>query len=383
MFLGILECFHTDLVLSIYIHLQFSTFSHAKLLLGLDYFAIVFLCLLVIGMAVLYSFMFYTVHRLTKAYFEHSVIEIKDMPNEKFAHWLADKKPEGNFFQRNLNVLLLLRDVFNCTVLMGCYSNVLLVMILVSSVHFAFALLAIVCKPYQSPYQNLLLIITESSYLVLDLLFLGNIIGRKMSPQMRYYAMGFSMIGVVMLIIISNIGIIAYHKSKDVINLFKGQNQAVEAAKVEEHINQSIKNEVSHGAIINADDSSGVRLEKLDSPEAGNSPPSGKKRNLIQAIKHIRKTTLTRPAHVKQQAKENILGALEAEGGSEQQAAGAAKEISAFPPAEAGDHLAHASLRDVHVRRRDGEKKPSKIVGRSKRIIKSKPPTDHTNTNNA
>ena len=280
-----MESFNVDIILSVYIHLQFSTFSKGKFLVALDYLAIIFLCFLVIGVVLLYVFMITTVHRLTKAYIEHSVIEIKDMPNERFTHWLSDKKPDGNFYQRNLNVLQLLKDAFNCTVLMTFYSNPIFVMIFVTAVQFAFTLLAIVCKPYQSRPQNTLLIIIESSYLILDILFISNIVGRKMSTQMRYYAMGFSMIGVVMLIIIASLAISTYQKYRDIINFFKVPSK-VEPILAKPQIDSSKVSDSNNG------DSELLDLEKRESQSAQVSPKHPQKK-ILETIKQAKRKTVT------------------------------------------------------------------------------------------
>lgn len=201
-----------DILLSIVIHIMFrDTVSSSGL--NLRYVAIVFVSLLAMGLISLYLLMGYTVNRLTKAYREYGILEIRDMKDEKLRFWVEDKVMTGNVFQRHFSLLMMLKDVWVCLNLLALYTNTLAMMSLLLLVQLVFSILASMYPPFTIKWQNTVMQITQWSYVVLDFLFILNEV-LAITPEQRYFFIGFSMIACVIVTMVANVGIGTYQNMK-------------------------------------------------------------------------------------------------------------------------------------------------------------------------
>ena len=201
-----------DILLSIVIHIMFrDTVSSSGL--NLRYVAIVFVSLLAMGLISLYLLMAYTVNRRTKAYTEYGILEIRDMKDEKLRFWVVDKVMTGNVFQRHFNLLMMLKDVWVCLNLLALYTNTLAMMCLLLLVQLVFSILASLFPPFTIKWQNTVMQITQWSYVALDFMFILNEI-LTLTPEQRYFFIGFSMIGCVIVTMVANVGIGTYQNMR-------------------------------------------------------------------------------------------------------------------------------------------------------------------------
>lgn len=200
------ESFHLDTVMAVMLHVgQRDGVSHRGL--NWRYFSIVAVSAIALGLAGLYLFMAHCVSRLTETYGSAVVVKVEHMKGVKYRFWLEDKKPDGNFFQRHFNLVLLLKDVYISTVLYCLYEQPLVLVVLLVLMQLPLTGLAIRFPPYLDSKDNRLLCITQCLYLLLNLLFFLNIAAAdRMSAKARYYVVGFMMIAIVLSIILANIG---------------------------------------------------------------------------------------------------------------------------------------------------------------------------------
>lgn len=152
--------------------------------------------------------MAYTVSRITASLRKYALLDIADMKDEKCRFWLEDKAVRGNIFQRHFNLINMMKDVYVCVLLLWLYKYPGILMILLFVQQLSFLGLVICFPPYQVRSTNLVLQITQGFYLLLDIAFLVNIYG-NISPNLRYFMVGFWMIGTVLGIILTNIAVSA------------------------------------------------------------------------------------------------------------------------------------------------------------------------------
>ena len=205
-FFSLVESFHLDFVLSAMIHVgQRDSVNHSGL--GTKYFSTLLVSLFCISLLSMYLFMAYTVSRITKSRNEYFLLKIKEMKTEPYRFWLEDKKHDGNIFQRHFNLIMLLKDIYICSVLYALYYKSALLIILVSLMQFTITFLTIVYQPYIRKSSNQLLIISQSLYSLLNISFFINILGgKRITEETRYFFIGFTMIVIVSFIILVTIG---------------------------------------------------------------------------------------------------------------------------------------------------------------------------------
>ena len=232
MYFGFVEAFHLDFVLACIIHIaqrdKVSTSKSAANYLSI--MLVVIISLLLVGM---YVFMAYTVERLSKSYRRHVVLDIRHMKDERYRMWLEDKAPRGNIFQRHFNLLCLIKDIVNTTLLYSLYYHNIALMCLTTVVQIFMVIGSLAWPPYLDMWTNNLLRINQVMYFLLDIMFLANVVGGdNISPNGRYYFIGFVMISIVMVIIVLNVAIPLYYSIKELIQKCKKRKRSkVEAEK--------------------------------------------------------------------------------------------------------------------------------------------------------
>lgn len=232
MYFGFVEAFHLEIVLACIIHIaqrdKINTMKSASSYIAVA--LIVIISLLLVGM---YVFMAYTVERLSKSYRRHVVLDIRHMKDERYRIWLEDKQPRGNIFQRHFSLICLLRDIFNTIVLYTLYYRGAALVVLITVVQIAMLVGSLACPPYIDSWKNRLLRVNQMLYLMLDVVFIVNVVGGdNISPNGRYYFIGFIMISIVMVIIALNVAIPLYYSIKELIQKCKKRKRSkVEAEK--------------------------------------------------------------------------------------------------------------------------------------------------------
>ena len=220
-FYGVVEAFHLDIVLAIIIHIVLRD----KISSGynfLNLFSVLILAVMSLGLMMLYIFMGWKVRRLTQSFYKFVVLEVKDMKDEAWRFLLQDKKVRGNVFQRHFNLLNMMKDVVFCLILFFAYPSPLAIVIVLMLLHVPQCVFTIYSAPYLVAWQNTVLKINSVFYVLIDLGFLINIIaGTNMSIETRYYYVGFTLIVLVCLLILCNIGFNTYYGFKETWKKFK------------------------------------------------------------------------------------------------------------------------------------------------------------------
>lgn len=220
-FYGVVEAFHLDIVLSIIIHITLRDKINPDNQ-ALNLFSIFLLAVMSLGLMVLYIFMGFKVRRLTQSFFKFVVLEVKDMKDEPWRFLLGDKQVKGNVFQRHFNLINLLKDILFCVVLFFAYDSPMAVTVILFLAHLPLCVLILVKPPFLVAWENRLLQINSVFYVLIDVGFLVNIgRGDKMSPETRYYYLGFTLIVLVGLLIITNVGFNTYYGIKEAWTKFK------------------------------------------------------------------------------------------------------------------------------------------------------------------
>ena len=220
-FYGVVEAFHLDIILAIIIHVALrDNIDQTKKFLNM--FSIFLLAVMTLGLMMLYAFMGYKVRRLTQSFYKFIVLEIKDMKDEAWRFILEDKVVRGNVFQRHFSLINLLKDVVFCLFLFFLYNSPLAIVIFISLCHFAQMVCTLLWPPYLVKRQNVLLKINCVFYVLIDLGFFINVVaGRGMSISTRYYFIGFTLIVLVCLLILANVGFNTFYGMKDMWAKFK------------------------------------------------------------------------------------------------------------------------------------------------------------------
>ena len=222
---GIVEAFHLDIVLAFILHIaQRDRVRHSQL--SMQYFAIVLVSVLSIGLVAMYLFMIYTVERLTKEYKDLKVVEISEMKKERYKFLLEDKAAKGNVFQRHYSLIGMLKDNYNCFVLYCFYSRPLVLVMMLLALQLPMTVLVYCYPPFKVQWVNRMSLITQVLYCLLDVVFIWNIAGgKRISTEDRYYYIGFSLIGLVIVIIFVNIGFGSYYSAKQTIHKCKKKKE--------------------------------------------------------------------------------------------------------------------------------------------------------------
>ena len=252
MYFGFVEAFHLDFVLACIIHIaqrdKVSTSKSAANYLSI--MLVVIISLLLVGM---YVFMAYTVERLSKSYRRHVVLDIRHMKDERYRMWLEDKAPRGNIFQRHFNLLCLIKDIVNTTLLYSLYYHNIALMCLTTVVQIFMVIGSLAWPPYLDMWTNNLLRINQVMYFLLDIMFLANVVGGdNISPNGRYYFIGFVMISIVMVIIVLNVAIPLYYSIKELIQKCKKKREKQEKANImnnESKLDQSDIKEIGNSKL--------------------------------------------------------------------------------------------------------------------------------------
>lgn len=215
LFFGIFESYHIDISLSCIIFIA----NRERVKATQDaskYLVIVFVSLFSLFVMSLYLFMGYTISRLTKACEKYPLLEISDMKDEKFGFLLEDKFKFGNKFQRHFNLVQLLKDLVFSMLLFNLYYRPMVLIIILTTLQALF-LTAVFCyPPYKKIWQTYSLRVIHSLYLLLDILLLCTAYTEKTANEkFRYFVIGFSLIGLVFLIILNNLGFTTFGMIKD------------------------------------------------------------------------------------------------------------------------------------------------------------------------
>lgn len=191
-------------------------------ILSLNYIAITILVLISVGLMMLYGYMLYTVARLTSSYKKFVVLKIDEMKDEPWRFLLADKKAGGSIFQRHFNLINLGKDILNCFLIFFLYNYPTALVAILLLTHLVLLVFSIVQQPFIEAWQNRLLIINNVMYILIDLMFLvTSAAGKSMSLETRYYFIGFTLIVLVSLLILANIGFSFFYSLKDAIQKVK------------------------------------------------------------------------------------------------------------------------------------------------------------------
>lgn len=242
-----LDSFHLDFVLAAMIHVgQRDSIDHSGF--TSKYFSTLLVSFVSIGLVLIYLFMGHTVSRLTDSQKKFFLIKVAEMKNEPCRHWLEDKRVPGNKFQRHFSLIMLLKDIFNCAVLYGLYRQSYILISLMFIFQSALVWNLFKTPPYIKKQDNLLVQITQSLYLLLNIIFMINIFGgQKISTEVRYYFIGFAMIAIVLLIIGSNIGFVLYDTISGIIKRWM--------KKKKNKVTQNIQSEKENNSMMSSDQS--------------------------------------------------------------------------------------------------------------------------------
>ena len=178
------------------------------------------------GLISIYLFMIYTIDRLTKAFRQYTIIEVRDMKDEPFKFLLQENKADGNVFQRYYSLINMSKDIYNSFALYFLYHNPLALVLTILALQLFFTVNLLLYPPYIKQWVNRMSLITQVLYCLLDVVFIWNIAGgKRISTEDRYYYIGFSLIGLVIVIIITNIGFGFYYGIRDAIIKLKNRKR--------------------------------------------------------------------------------------------------------------------------------------------------------------
>src|SRR3990167_4947444 len=212
------EGFHLDMVLGIMIHIgNRDGLSNTRL--NFKYLSIVFISILSLLLTSIYFYMGYTVSRLRQAYLKYGLLEVSDMKDEPLRGLLSDKSTKS-LFQYHFNLILMLKDVWICSLLVIVYERVTLLLILLKVYQLISLLMIILYPPFVAKASNRHLWITQGMYLLLDIAFLINV-GLSMTEEVRYFYVGISMITIVGIIILAKSGSSTYNNIMIIVNKCK------------------------------------------------------------------------------------------------------------------------------------------------------------------
>ena len=161
-----------------------------------------------------YLYMGYTVSRLTESLSRFALLKPEDLKDEPCRFWLEDKVEIPNRFQRHFNLILMIKDVYVCILLLALYKQVPVMLILLLIQQTVFFCLALANPPYSVGWNNNIMLVTQGLYILLDIAFLVNVLA-KLTSEQRYFYVGFSMIGIVLVIIIANMLVGMYYQTKE------------------------------------------------------------------------------------------------------------------------------------------------------------------------
>ena len=178
-----------------------------------------------------YLYMAYTVSRLTDSLGRFALLQAKDLKDESCRFWLEDKVDSPNRFQRHFNLILMIKDVYVCILLLALYKQVPLMLILLLIQQTVFFFLALANPPYRVGWNNKVMLATQGLYILLDIAFLINVLG-KLTAEERYFYIGFSMIAIVLVIILVNMLVGMYYQGKETYQKCKKKREAAKLASV-------------------------------------------------------------------------------------------------------------------------------------------------------
>ena len=214
---GFWESSHLDCVMAIMIFIAQRDRVNDRSSL-LKYIVILFVSLFSLFMVSMYLFMGYTVSRLTKAYFQYGLLEVKDMKDEDWRFLIEDKDMRGNIFQRHFNLIQLLKDILFAVLLYTLYYHPLALIIILALSQGLLVIGLFLYPPYGEKSNNRVIQLTNSLYMLLNSSFCCLIMfGEYMSPDVKRNLMGNLMIVFVVLIIACNVLIAVYRTLFDVI----------------------------------------------------------------------------------------------------------------------------------------------------------------------
>lgn len=289
-FFSMVESFHLDFILAIMIHVgQRDSVSHRGF--GMKYFTILLVSLFTICLVSLYLFMAYTVSRITESKRKYFMIKVKEMEDEPYRFWLEDKKPDGNAFQRHFNLIMLLKDIFICSTLYGFYYKSHALISVLSLMQLILAASVVFYPPYIKKHDNALLIISQVLYSLLNFAFIFNIFGGdSISVNTRYYFVGFTMIGIVMLILVVTIGFSLYLNISSRIKKCKKKKEAQKVKAIqrdpkEKKTNGSVSQDQQDESMMSASGNNSPDKSELSSSAVQNDPKSNMDSKEVDAPK--------------------------------------------------------------------------------------------------
>jgi nitrate reductase NapE component len=279
---GIVEAFHLDIVLAFILHIaQRDRVQHSHL--SMQYFAICLVSILSIGLVAMYLFMIYTVQRLTKEYNDLKVVEVSEMKKERYKFLLEDKAVKGNVFQRHYSLIGMLKDNYNCFVLYCFYNQPLVLVLMLLGLQLPMTVLVYFYPPFKVQWVNRMSLITQVLYCLLDVVFIWNIAGGKsISTEDRYYYIGFSLIGLVIFIILTNMGFGMYYSMKESLKECKKKREK-DQLKKQQIARENQVQAASPQAFFESsrDESAMIGLSKPDPKTVNSKPKSRLIRNAI------------------------------------------------------------------------------------------------------
>jgi hypothetical protein len=249
----------------------------------MQYFSITLVSALSIGLVGMYLFMIYTVQRLTKEYNDLKVVEVSEMKNERYKFILEDKAIKGNVFQRHFSLIGMLKDNYNCFVLYCFYTRPLVLVLMLLGLQLPMTVLVYFFPPFKVQWVNRMSLITQVLYCLLDVVFIWNIAGgKRISTEDRYYYIGFSLIGLVIAVILCNMGFGTFYSMKETLKDCRKKREK-ERLKKQQATSQSQVQGVSPPGILESsrDESAIAGLSKPEVKTVNRKPKNRLMRNSI------------------------------------------------------------------------------------------------------
>lgn len=227
--------------------------------------------------------MIYTIDRLTKAFRQYTIIEVRDMKDEPFKFLLEENKADGNVFQRYYSLINMSKDIYNSFALFFLYHNPLALVLTILALQLFFTVNLLLYPPYIKQWVNRMSLITQVLYCLLDVVFIWNIAGgKRISTEDRYYYIGFSLIGLVIAVILCNMGFGTFYSMKETLKDCRKKREK-ERLKKQQATSQSQVQGVSPPGILESsrDESAIAGLSKPEVKTVNRKPKNRLMRNSI------------------------------------------------------------------------------------------------------
>jgi hypothetical protein len=252
-FYGMVESHHLDIVLAILVfqaeqsRLDYS--GPAKIMTN------AFVAVLMLAVLSVYVGMYWYVRRAISK-FKKSKETALDSPDKKehqensentspLEFLVSDKEMEkGNFFQRNFNLLQLSKDILFAGLLYIAYSSPIGILSVLTTAQIAFIVLVFKYRPFTEKRQNLQLKITQVIYGLLDVeMFVLSLLPEEGTENVRYYGIGFTLIGLVLSLFVVSIGFAGYESYlaiKKGISYLRGKGKESQVAPASDKMKRQV-----------------------------------------------------------------------------------------------------------------------------------------------